>query len=66
MIKCTDSDLTDEELLVLHKVETLGKIEPMDREVLPGLHFCAEWDGLAIFNKTPEWELCICTGKPDF
>lgn len=61
-----NSNLTDEELRTLHKVDALGKIEPADRKVLPGLHFCEEWDGLAIFNKALNGMLAHALSRRSF
>lgn len=55
-----NTNLTDNELRTLHKVDATGHILPTDKDILIGLHFCPDWDGLAIFNKCIEWEACCC------
>lgn len=60
-----NSNLSDGQLRTLHKVDSTGAIWPSDREVLPGLHFCPDWDGLAICKLTPEWESCTCDIKKE-
>lgn len=60
-----NSNLTDEELRAIMRVDTTGQICKDDAATLPGVHFCPDWDGLAIFNKTPEWDCCTCKIKQE-
>lgn len=31
-----------------------------DLALLPGFHFCPDWDRLPICEDSPEWETCTC------
>jgi hypothetical protein len=47
----------------LYRIDKDGVITEEDRELLPGIHFCLDWDGLAIFEKCIEYPLCNCPHK---
>lgn len=34
------------------------KITEKDRELLPGLHYCEEWDGMVVWDGDIEAEMC--------
>ena len=48
------------ELHQLNKIELLGTINSFDKTLLPGEHFCPDWDDMAIFNESPEKSSCNC------
>jgi hypothetical protein len=45
---------------ILYRVNLAGTIREQDKAFLQGLHFCDDWDGLAIDNESPEKEGCCC------
>lgn len=40
--------------------ESIVTIPPELKEKYPTLHFCYEFDGLAIDKFCPEWDYCSC------
>ena len=44
----------------LQAIEKAGAITEDDKRALPGVHFCDDWDGLPIFDGSPEKECCGC------
>ena len=45
---------------LLRKADLSGQIDSDAREFLPGVHFCPDWDEMAIYRESPEWECCTC------
>lgn len=56
----SDNNLTGEQITLLHHIDTYGFIPEDFRSVLPGVHFCPDWDGLPICDDSPEKEACTC------
>lgn len=55
------STLTNAQKTVLEGAERTGVILfPWQHAVCPGLHFCPDWDGMAICFDSPEIEACTC------
>lgn len=52
--------LTKEQMKVLHRADKTGMIYTTDKEVCPGIHFCNDWDRLAVCNDSPEADGCCC------
>lgn len=52
--------LTPEQSKLLTIIDKTGMIKVGDRDKLPGLHFCHEWDSQPICKDSPEWDACIC------
>lgn len=46
----------------LNEIDKRGRITEADREFFAGrdLHFCDDWDELAICKGCPEYEYCTC------
>jgi hypothetical protein len=53
-------ELTLEQHRVLAFADKFGVIREGDDEVCPGIHFCRDWDGMAICRDSPEAEGCAC------
>lgn len=45
---------------VLGRANKEGIIYVGDERICPGIHFCPEWDYLAIFDGSPESAACTC------
>jgi hypothetical protein len=45
---------------IIYRVNLSGVIREQDKAFLPGLHFCDDWDGLAICDTSPEKDGCCC------
>lgn len=56
--------LTKQQESLLYRAEMHGDhwMTNKDQALLPGFHFCPEWDFMAICCDSPEWEACICEG----
>lgn len=54
--------LTIEQSDILIDADQAGIIEPEWRDICDGIHFCPDWDYLAICNDSPEKCGCACTG----
>ncbi len=54
------SGLTVEQHRVLARADKTGMIVEGDPDVCPDIHFCPDWDGLAICADSPEAEGCAC------
>lgn len=52
--------MTPEQAKALRVIDKTGVIKVGDRGLLPGLHFCPEWDDMAIFDLSPEKGACLC------
>lgn len=57
--KC-ESRLTNKQRYQLHMVDLAGEISDEDRVVLPGIHFCPDWDQMAVCDDSPEKDCCTC------
>lgn len=55
--------LTDEQARRLALVDRSGKFTDEDSILLPGLHFCPDWDFAAICDDSAEHETCACTDR---
>lgn len=55
-----ESKLSPRQLHQLHRVDRAGAINEEDRAVLPGVHFCPDWDEMAICDDSPEKDCCTC------
>jgi hypothetical protein len=53
-------NLTPEQEAILDKADKAGRIEPGDDRICPGIHFCSDWDGMAICIGCPEMDVCEC------
>ena len=53
-------DLTIEQTLILDRADKRGHILLGDEDICPGIHFCKDWDGLAVCIDSPEAEGCHC------
>lgn len=52
--------MTHEQSKALRIIDKTGMIKVGDRDLLPGLHFCPDWDYQAIFDFSPEKDACLC------
>lgn len=52
--------MVDLHQLRLAWVDRKGTFTDEDKALLPGLHFCPEWDFQAICDSSPEIEGCTC------
>lgn len=52
--------LTEEQHKVLDRADKFGHILLGDEKICPGIHFCADWDGMAVCRGAPEAEACTC------
>lgn len=52
--------LTQEKIAVLRRIDKDGFFTQEDKRLLPGLHFCPEWDDLPISDECPEKSCCVC------
>lgn len=50
--------LTKEKIARLQRIDKTGLIAEEDKQELPGIHFCYEWDELPVCKDSPEWECC--------
>ncbi len=54
-------EMTPEQSKLFNEIDQRGYITEDDLVILPGLHFCHEWDGLLIWDGLPaEMDCCIC------
>ena len=54
------SDLTIEQILILDRADKRGHILLGDDDICPGIHFCPDWDGMAVCLDSSEAEGCDC------
>lgn len=59
MLKMTT--LSPQQQQILSKVDMEGKFSEADALICPGLHFCWDWDEMAICDVSPEKATCVCT-----
>lgn len=45
---------------LLKRADLSGEIDQEAKHFLLGVHFCPDWDGMAIYKDSPEWECCTC------
>ncbi len=50
---------------ILHHADAFGVYDRTDSDLLPGLHFCPDWEDMVIAKGTPEWDACTCQIKKD-
>lgn len=56
--------LTEEQYRVLNIADRTGKCPtPTELKLVPGFHFCMDWDNLPICDDSPEKEACLCRVK---
>lgn len=55
--------LSIEQAAVLDVADRRGRISADDDLICPGIHFCPDWDGLAVCADSPEAEGCTCDQK---
>ena len=53
--------LTATQKYALHLIDIRNTITKEDRALLPGVHFCNDWDGLPVCDDSPEKSCCTCT-----
>lgn len=56
--------LTEAQAKAIARIDRTGKIEPGDRELLPLLHWCPDWDYLPVCVDSPEIDGCRCSFEP--
>jgi hypothetical protein len=54
------AELTEEQRKVLALADKSGMILEGDPEICPGIHFCRDWDQMAVCADSPEAEGCAC------
>jgi len=54
------AELTEEQRKTLARCDRFGAIEGPDLETCPGIHFCPDWDLLAVCIDSPEADGCNC------
>lgn len=56
--------LSKEQITVLNRLDRDpdASITDADRAICPGLHWCHDWDYLAVCDDSPEKESCLCDG----
>lgn len=59
-------NLTDEQIRILNRADRTGMIYQGDSDVCPGIHFCRDWDKLAVCKDSPEAEGCQCGRLKDW
>ena len=52
--------LTKSQKDLLMEIDRTGIFTEEDKETLPGLHFCPEWDDLPVCDDSPESSGCTC------
>lgn len=52
--------LTTSQHKILQRADKFGHILLGDEKTCPGIHFCPDWDGLAVCRDSPEAEGCQC------
>ncbi|MGN6769769.1 MAG: hypothetical protein ACTHJQ_07990 [Rhizobiaceae bacterium] len=52
--------LTEEQAARLRVLDRTGVIMVSDWKLLPGIHFCPDWDHLPVCNASPEISGCTC------
>lgn len=52
--------LTEAQAKALAAVDKSGMIREDDYKTLPGVHFCRDWDQLAVCADSPEADGCSC------
>lgn len=50
---------------ILHDADVFGIISKRDAALVPGIHFCKDWNEMVIAKGTPEWDACTCQIKKD-
>ena len=60
------TNLTDEQKAVLKRCDKFGAIELPDNDICPGIHFCPDWDRLAVCIDSPEADGCSCGRLDDY
>ena len=50
--------LTKEQTMLLFEIDRAEIFTEEDERILPGLHFCPDWDGLPVCDNSPEY--CNC------
>lgn len=45
---------------LLFLLDTMGYLDSRSYRHLPGVHFCPDWDYMAIYEHSPEWDCCTC------
>lgn len=53
-------ELTAEQRKVLAFADKFGVIREGDYDVCPGIHFCRDWDQMAVCADSPEAAGCAC------
>lgn len=56
----TESNLTPDQKSILERADKFGHILMEDDHLCPGIHFCPDWDGLAVCEDSPEAYGCHC------
>lgn len=52
--------LTEAQKRAMTRIDRTGTMAPADRELLPGLHWCPDWDYLPVCDESPEKAGCTC------
>lgn len=52
--------MTQEQKQRLQSVDKSGVYHAEDLDLLPGLHFCPDWDNLPVCDASPEKSGCTC------
>lgn len=52
--------LSEAHIQALCQIDQRGRIFKHERKTFPGLHFCPDWDFLAICDASPESKSCTC------
>ena len=52
--------LTREQRRALARIDRDETFDDEGRKLLPGIHFCPDWDYMPVFNDCPEKEGCTC------
>ena len=52
--------LTADQISILHRADRSGMILVGDSDTCPEIHFCPDWDRLAICADSPEADGCTC------
>lgn len=53
------------QMLQLEKVNNSDVINEEDKKILPGIHWCPDWDYLPVFDNSPEKVGCTCGTSQD-
>lgn len=54
------ADLSIMQIAILDRADKRGHILLGDEDTCPGIHFCPDWDGMAVCADSPEAEGCHC------